>query len=518
MGLTACIGAGGPSVEGADMMRKTIEHFSLPVRKSSPHFRDHRLLRRKPSCPQRAAGISFLLWIALLCSGTAQSHRGPAPAPALLPNPYPSTYQPLPRKDTLFQHATILDGAGGKIEDGSLLVRDGKIAAIGTGLVAPPGVVLIDAHHRWLTPGIVDIHSHLGDFPAPLTLQDLKVSDVNESTNPNSAQVWALHSIRVQDPQFARTRAGGVTTLEILPGSENLFGGRGVVIKNVPAVTVQQMEFPGAMPSLKMACGENPKYTYGEKGQFPSSEMGNVAGYRQAWLDAQQYQRQWDAYLRRNNPNELPPARDLKLETLAAALRGQILVQIHCYRADEMAIMLDLAKEFGYKVAAFHHAVEAYKIAPLLRQSKTCVAVWADWWGYKVEAYDGIRANAAYLDASGVCVMLHSDVPLSGERLNLDAAIAIGAGRRAGIDISEARAMRWLTLNPATALHLEDRIGSLAVGKNADVVLWSGDPFSVYTRADQVFIDGALVYDRSNPSRQPKSDFDLGQPAEEPAP
>ena len=434
--------------------------------------------------------------------------------PSAIANPFPSTYKPLPRRDTYIAHATILDGAGGKIDDGSILLRDGKIAELGDNLTAPAGAAVIDAHYRWITPGIVDIHSHLGDFAAPLTLQDLKVSDVNEATDPDTAQVWALHSIRVQDPQFSRTLAGGVTTLEILPGSENLFGGRGVVIKNVPAVTVQAMEFPQAMPSLKMACGENPKYTYGEKGQSPSSEMGNIAGDREAWLAAQEYQRKWDSYYSRHDSHEISPARDLKLETLAAVLRGQILVQIHCYRADEMAVMLDVAKEFGYKIAAFHHAVEAYKIAPLLAKSNVCVAVWADWWGYKVEAYDGIRANAAILDASGVCVMMHSDIPLSGERLNLDAAIAIGAGRRAGIGISEARAMRWLTLNPAKALKLDDRIGSLAPGKNADVVIWSGDPFSVYTKADQVFIDGALVYDRHNPAVQPKSDFDVGQPPE----
>ncbi len=445
----------------------------------------------------------------------AAAHAAASPAVSkAIANPFPSTYKPLPRRDTYIVHATILDGAGGKIEDGSLLLRDGKIAAIGGSLTPPAGVVTIDAHHRWVTPGIVDVHSHLGDFAAPLTLQDLKVSDVNESTSPNTAQVWALHSIRVQDPQFSRALAAGVTTLEILPGSTNLFGGRGVVVKNVPAITVQAMEFPGALPSLKMACGENPKYTYGEKGMFPSSEMGNVAGDRQAWVDAQQYQRQWDAYNAKHDPNALPPARDLKLETLAAVLRGEILVQMHCYRADEMAIMLDVAKEFGYKIAAFHHAVEAYKIAPLLARNDVCAAVWADWWGYKIEAYDGIRANAAILDASGVCVMMHSDGPLSGNRLNLDAAIARAAGQQAGIESSEARALRWLTLSPARALQLDDRIGSLATGKNADVVVWSGDPFSVYTRADQVFIDGALVYDRQNARRQPKSDFELGQPAQ----
>jgi len=430
-----------------------------------------------------------------------------------VPDPYPSTYKPLPRSDTFIANTTILDGRGHRLENASVLLHDGKIIAIGPSLKPPENALVIDGHSRWVTPGLVDVHSHLGDFAAPLTPADLRVSDVNEATDPNTAQVWALHSITVQDPQFSRVRAGGVTTLQVLPGSTNLFGGRGVVLKNVPATTVQEMEFPGARASLKMACGENPKYNYGEKGRSPASRMGDVAGYREAWIKAEEYQRKWDQYNRKHDPSAEPPARDLKLETLAAVLRGDILVHIHCYRADDMAIMLDLASEFGFKITAFHHAVEAYKIADRLAQSGVCAAVWPDWWGYKMEAYDGIRANAADLDAAGACVMLHSDTPVDAERFPLDAAIAMGAGRRAGLNISEERAIQWLTLNPAKALGLDDRIGSLEIGKNADVVVWSGDPFSVYTKADLVFIDGAVVYDRHDPKMQPLSDFELGQPA-----
>jgi imidazolonepropionase-like amidohydrolase len=424
----------------------------------------------------------------------------------------------MPRVDVLIEHATILDGAGGRLENASLLLSDGKVSAIGSNVTAPPGVKVIDAKGRWVTPGLVDVHSHIGDFPTPFTLQDAKHSDVNEETNPNTAQVWALHSINVQDPQWERERAGGVTTLQILPGSTNLFGGRGVVVKNIPAVTVQAMEYPGAMPSLKMACGENPKETYGDRGVFPSSEMGNVAGYRQAWAEAEEYMRTWDAYEAKHDASLPPPHRDLKLETLAAVLRGQILVVMHCYRADEMAVLMDVAKEFHYHIEAFHHAVEAYKIVPLLKENHVCVAVWPDYWGFKREAYDGIPANAAYIDAEGGCVMLHSDAVVDGERLTLDAAIAMGAGRRAGIDIPPERAIQWLTLNPAKSLHLDNEIGSLEVGKHADVVLWSGDPFSVYTKADLVFLDGAVIYDRSDKSHQAVTDFELGQPVLEEQP
>ncbi len=460
--------------------------------------------------------LTLLLALTLVSVANGQAASGNSPSASVVSqDPYPSTYKPLPRNDTLITDATIFDGRGHRIEHGSISLHDGKIVGVGTNLEAPIGAVTINAHSRWITPGLVDVHSHLGDFPMPLTSADPRVSDVNEATDPNTAQVWALHSITLQDPQFSRVRAAGVTSLQVLPGSTNLFGGRGVVLKNVPATTVQGMEFPGARASLKMACGENPKSNYGEKGRFPSSRMGNVAGYREAWIKAQEYQRKWDQYYLKHDPGAEPPTRDLRLETLAAVLRGDLSVHMHCYRADDMAIMLDVAKEFGFKIAAFHHAVEAYKIADLLAKNGVCAAVWPDWWGYKMEAYDGIRANAAYLQAAGTCVMLHSDSAVDAEHFNVEAAIALGAGRSAGLDITEAEAIKWITLNPAKALGLEDRIGSLEPGKNADVVVWSGNPFSVYTKADLVFIDGALAYDRIVSEKQPRSDFEVGQPASE---
>lgn len=465
-------------------------------------------------CRRRfAACFAALALFAPGASIVGQRTSERVPDATSLNDPFPSTYKPLPRRDLLVQNATILDGIGHRLDHASIFLQNGKITSVGQGIEVPQGTRVIDARGRFITPGLVDVHSHLGDFAAPLTLQDYKLSDVSEESNPNSAQVWALHSIRVQDPQFARVRAGGVTTIQVLPGSDDLFGGRGVVLKNVPAVTAQAMEFPGAMPSLKMACGENPKYTFGGKGQFPSSETGNVAGYRQAWADARDYQDRWDDFTSHRNPATPRPARDLKLETLAAVLHGEILVDMRCYRADEMAIMMDVAKEFHYKIAAFHHAVEAYKIVPLLKENNVCVAVWADWWGFKVEAYDAVRANAAFIDAGGGCVMLHSDAPISAEHLPLDAALAIGAGERAGVKVSEEHALAWLTINPARSLHLDDKIGSLEPGKNADVVLWSGDPFSVYSRAELVLIDGAVVYDRNDPTKQAVSDFEVGQPA-----
>jgi imidazolonepropionase-like amidohydrolase len=274
----------------------------------------------------------------------------------------------------------------------------------------------------------------------------------------------------------------------------------------VPARTVQAMKFPGAPHGLKMACGENPKRVYGSRNQTPSTRMGNVAGYRKAWLEATEYLRKQEAASGEGEP----PPRDPAMETLAGVLKGEILVHNHCYRADEMAVMLDVAEEFGYRVTAFHHAVEAYKIADLLAERDVCAAVWADWWGFKLEAFDTVRENAPLIDAAGACAIVHSDSEEGIQRLNQEAAKAMAAANRAGIEVEPAVAITWLTRNAARALGIDGATGTLETGKMADVVVWSGDPFSVYTLADEVYVDGALVYDRSDPSRQPVTDFTVG--------
>ena len=419
--------------------------------------------------------------------------------------PYSSTYSPPPAAVVLIRHATILTGTGSRIEDGEVLLQDHKIAAVGKNLAAPSGAVTVDGSGRWVTPGIIDPHSHLGVYASP---EVWAMSDGNEATSPTTPNVWSEHSIWPQDPGFEAARAGGVTAMLILPGSANLIGGRATLIKNVPAATYQEMKFPDAPQDLKMACGENPKRVYGkEQHRFPSTWMGDVAGYRDAFAKATEYKKKRDAA---KNGKGGEPDRDLGMETLADVLDGKIRVQMHCYRADQMATMLDVAREFKFKIAAFHHAVEAYKIAPLLKDSGACAVMWADWWGFKMEAYDGIRENIAMVDAAGACATVHSDDPIGIQRLNQEAAKAMAAGWRAGIDIPRERAIRWITANPARALGVDDRVGTLENGKDADVVVWSGDPFSVYTHADLVYIDGVLRYDRAHPPQRPDSDFKLG--------
>jgi imidazolonepropionase-like amidohydrolase len=420
---------------------------------------------------------------------------------------FPSTYQPIPSDPVLIRNATVMTAAGPTMEHASVLLRDGKIAAVGTNLTVPEGATVVDGTGKWVTPGFIDVHSHLGVDAAPLVEA---LANYNEFTDPNTAQVWAEHSIWPQDPQFGLALAGGVTTIEILPGSANLFGGRGVVVRNVSSRTVQGMKLPGASYALKMACGENPKGAYGGKGQAPSTEMGNMAGYREGWIAAKEYKRKWDEWRESGADPAKMPHRDLRLETLMSVLDGQTRVQMHCYRADEMAQIIDLSHEFGYKVAAFHHAVEAYKVRDLLKKEGICAAMWYDDWGFKMEAYDGIRQNIALVAVDGGCAVLHTDDPYYIQRMNQDAAKSLEAGLEAGIQLDRDDAIKWITINPAKALGIDDQTGSLVAGKRADVVVWSGDPFSVYTKAEKVYLDGALLFDRESGLR-PVSDFMLGQ-------
>lgn len=462
----------------------------------------------------------------LLLAGCAGSQTGPGPAsaqaaesrshnesPAIDPDLYPSTYEPLPARTVVITGAMVLDGRGGSIEGGSVLIADGKIAAVGRDLEVPAGARTIDADGKWVTPGIIDVHSHLGVYPSPSVRAH---SDGNEMVEPVTAEVWAEHGVWPQDPGFVRALAGGVTAMQILPGSANLFGGRSVILKPIVGRTVQDMKFPGAPYGLKMACGENPKRVYGSKGRAPATRMGNFAGYRTSWIEAQEYKRKWDAYEDKRAAGEDAdmPGRDLELDTLKRVLEGDILVHMHCYRADEMAQVLDMSQEFGYQVGTFHHAVEAYKIGDLLAQNGTCAAMWADWWGFKMEAYDGIRENIPMVHAAGACAIVHSDSAVGIQRLNQEAAKAMADANKAGMDISKAEAWIWLSHNPAVSLGLEDVTGSLEEDKNADVVIWSGDPFSSYTKAEKVFIDGALAWDITDTSFQPVTDFEIGQPGE----
>ncbi|GAB2622688.1 amidohydrolase [Novilysobacter erysipheiresistens] len=468
----------------------------------------------RPQLAALAAALAMALGGGIAHAVDSQSAFGP--------DPYPSTYQRIAAPAVLIDNATVLTGTGMRMDHADVLMADGRIVAVGGDLQAPAGATRIDGTGKWVTPGIIDVHSHLGVYPSPGARAH---SDGNEATAPVTANVWAEHSVWPQDPGFNAARAGGVTSLQILPGSANLIGGRGVTLKNVPAVTYQAMKFPDAPHGLKMACGENPKRVYGEKGG-PSTRMGNVAGYRAAFIEATEYLKKngkpkddgngdggWfgrDDDKKKDNGGD--SKRDLEMETLAGAINGDIKVHIHCYRADEMATMLDLAEEFDFEIAAFHHGVEAYKLADRLAAEGVCGALWADWWGFKMEAFDGIQENIALVDRPpNSCAIVHSDSAEGIQRLNQEAAKVIAHAKLAGIEITPEHAIQWLTANPAKSMGILKQTGTLEAGKMADVVVWNGTPFSVYAKAEQVYVDGARVYDIDDPSRRATSDFMLGQ-------
>ena len=421
----------------------------------------------------------------------------------------------------------VMTAAGDIHEPGYVVLRDGKIEAVGAG-AAPKveGARVLDVSERWVTPGLIDTHSHLGVYPSPWARAH---SDGNEATGATTGGVWAEHSVWPQDPGFYRALAGGVTSLQILPGSANLIGGRGVVMRVTPARGSRNMRFPGAPETVKMACGENPKRVYGERGG-PATRMGNVAGHRAAFFRAEAYQRKWSKYQdeleayeknvreaegkkkkKASEPSEPPdpPDRDLELDTLVGVLEGRILPQIHCYRADDMLSVLQIADEFGWRVRSFHHALEAYKIRDILAERDIAVSTWADWWGFKMEAYDGVPQNLAMVASAGGRAVVHSDSASDIQRLNQEAAKAWRAGRDLGFDHDANEVLRWITYNPAWALGIEDEVGTLEPGKRADVVVWSHDPFSVYATARWVFMDGLLRYDVDRPATW--SDFEVGQ-------
>jgi imidazolonepropionase-like amidohydrolase len=526
-----------------------------------------------------AAALAALLGLALAggCARSTQSEPpsvAPRPMPGLVAPEAPwkhaseaEWFAPQPSgSPILIRGARILIGDARVIEKGFVLLEGGKIRAVGPGDRQPPsGGRVIEAAGKVVTPGLIDTHSHLGVYPVPVAAAH---ADGNEATAPVTAEVRAVDAFWPQDPGIERAVAGGVTTIQALPGSANLIGGRAVTLKLRRATSSRAMHFEGAPDGLKMACGENPKRVYGERKAAPSTRMGNLAGQRAAFWQAKRLREEWrswrvleekrmndfakaraeiaakrkerelrsawcaevksaarkrqcDGWLRewdeekledpRIEDEALPPERNLALETLAAALEGRVLVHVHCYRADDMLDMLALADEVGFKIRSFHHALEAYKIADVLTRRSISVSTWADWWGFKLEAYDGIPENIALIQLAGGIPIVHTDSAEGIQRMNQEAAKALWSGRHAGLSIAEEIAIRWVTLNPAWALGIDQRVGTLEVGKDADVVIWSQNPLSVYARAEQVFIDGALRWDAARdgkPDAQRSNDFE----------
>lgn len=462
----------------------------------------------------------------------------------------------------LIRNATLMLATGKTIPRGNILLINGKIAAISeTDIPAPEGTQVIEGTGKFVTPGIIDTHSHIGVYSMPNTVAHL---DGNEATGPVTPDVHTADAFWPQDPAVERAVAGGVTTFQVLPGSANLVGGRAITLKLRPGLSAKFMHFPGAPDGLKMACGENPKRLYGNQRKMaPGTRMGNLAVQRRAFIEAKKLEEEWtkyrtseakriaedkkaqagyhaevearhkqqaeckaDPYMpacgdwQKNWSKPLsppipslpgtPPARDLAKETLLGVIKGKIMLHVHCYRADDMLAMISLGDEIGFNVRSFHHALEAYKIRDILAKRNISVSTWADWWGFKMEAYDGIPENLALVQESGGIPILHTDSNEGVQRMNQEVGKALTSGRKAGIAVTDEDGIRWLTANPAWALGILDRTGTLEVGKDADVVLWDKHPFSVYASAERVWIDGLGVYQKDK-KRPPWSDFELGQ-------
>jgi len=418
--------------------------------------------------------IRFLRWLVFVCVLLCG---------ALLAQQQAS---PTQTQDVLIKNAVVMTVTHGNIKNGSIYVKDGKIAAVGENVSAPAGVAVVDAGGKFVTPGIIDSHSHIA-------LDD----DVNEATSPITPHMMMMDAFDYQDKAIYRGLAGGVTTSLLLHGSANMIGGQAVVIKHKYGLGRDAMLFPGAPRSIKFASGENPKRVYGSRDQLPSTRMGNFAVQREALVQAQDYMKEWDNYeakVKKGDKDATQPKHDLKLEALADVLRGKLMVQIHCYRADEFLNEIAMAKEFGYKIRAFHHALEAYKVPEKIAAENIAIATFADWWGYKEEAWDAIPWNAVISMRKGVKVAIKSDSDDFARRLNQEAGKTMRYG-----GATEDEALKMITLNAAWIVGVDDRVGSIDVGKDADLVIWDGYPLSSFAVPNKVFIDGGVYFDRALP-------------------
>jgi imidazolonepropionase-like amidohydrolase len=386
--------------------------------------------------------------------------------------------------DMLIRNGTVLTVTHGVIQNGSVLVRNGKIAEVGQNIAAPAGATVIDATGKFVMPGLIDAHSHLA-----------LDNDVNEATSPITPAMNMLDAFQNTDKGLYHALAGGVTSLLLLHGSANMIGGQAVVIKNKFGLSRDQMLFPNAPRSIKFASGENPKRVYGSRNQLPSTRMGNFEVQREALQQAKEYMRDWDEYnakVQKGDKDAKTPKRDLKLEALADILRGKLLVQIHCYRADEFLTEIAMAHEFGYHIRAFHHALEAYKVADRIAAEGIAIATWPDWWGFKDEAWDAQPWNAVMSSRHGVRVALKSDSNDVVRRLNQDAGKVIRYG-----GATQEEALKMITINPAWIIGVDNRVGSLDVGKDADITIWDKDPLSSYAKVEKTIIDGEVFFDSS---------------------
>jgi len=389
--------------------------------------------------------------------------------------------------ETLIRNATVLTITHGTLQDADVLIRKGKIAGVGKNLKASANARVIDATGKYVMPGIIDCHSHS------------MLDAINEGSVAVSSMAHTRDVLNPTDVDLYRELAGGVTTLNLLHGSANPIGGLNTVVKIKYGRPVDEFIFPGAMPGIKFALGENPKRSSnpvipGVQRRYPVTRMGVEEVIRDAFTRARDYKKAWDEYnaaVKRGDKNLIPPRRDLQLEPLVEVLEGKRYVHSHCYRADEILMLINIANEFGFKVKTFQHVLEGYKVAKEIARHGAGGSTFADFWGYKIEAYDAIPYNTAIMTRAGVVVSVNSDSDERARRLNVEAAKAMRYG-----NLSEEETLKLITINPAIQLGIQERVGSIEVGKDADLAIWNGHPLSVYARVDTTIIDGDIFFDR----------------------
>jgi len=413
--------------------------------------------------------LYFLCVLGLVYFPHSASAANPPDAPAVI----------------LIRNATILTVSHGTIEHGSILIKDGKIAEVGASINAPKDAQVIDAAGQFVMPGIIDCHSHIA------------AESVNEGSVSVSSMVNMAEILNPDDIDIYRDLAGGVTAANILHGSANSIGGQTLVIKLRWGQPAAKLPFEGAIPGIKFALGENPKRSNfsvpGQPKRYPATRMGVEETIRGAFSEARDYKKTWDDYNKRaaGKKNLIPPRRDLRLEPLVEVLEGKRYVHSHCYREDEILMLLRVAKEFGFRVRTFQHVLEGYKVADELAAAGVGASTFSDWWAYKVEAYDAIPYNAALMTRRGVVVSINSDDAEEATHLNQEAAKSMKFG-----GLSHDEALKLVTLNPAIQLGIDKRAGSIDVGKDADLAIYNRDPLSAYAVVQKTLIDGRVYFDR----------------------
>ena len=388
---------------------------------------------------------------------------------------------------------TLVTVTGGTIPNGTIVLRDGKIAALGTNVTIPAGAEVVDVTGKFVSPGIIDAHSHIA------------ADAINEGGTVVSSMVSIQDVINPTDINIYRDLAGGLTTANVLHGSANPIGGGNAVIKlRWGKKRGEDLLFEGAMPGIKFALGENPKRQGNptqpnQPPRYPATRGGVEFVIRDAFTRAKAYQKTWQDYekVKATNKDALPPRRDLQLDPLVEVLEGKRLVHAHCYRADEILMLIRLADEMGFKIATLQHVLEGYKVAKEIAAHGAGASTFSDWWGYKIEAEDAIPYNAALMQQKGVLVSINSDSAEHARRLNTEAAKTMKWG-----GLSQDEALALVTINPAKQLRIDKRVGSLEVGKDADVVVWTAHPLSSFAVADRVYIDGILYHDREADARR----------------